>query len=273
MKLKHWMYYLGYRPRPREYTFDLDQFTLENEGRIDFARWRHPKEMRKEITQRAVDELRKYLPPDGVAVDIGAHTGDTTIPMALAAGPGGAVFAVEPNRYVFKVLLANAALNRTKTNIFPLMVAATVEDGEYEFQYSDPGFCNGGKHDSATARQHAHFFSLPVTGRNLANLLHRDFPQYVDRIAFVKIDTEGYDRSVANSVKPILEAHHPYLRSEIFKLVGRDEREGYYNDLRELGYRVHKLNDEEDFVGQELARSAMMSWGQFDIFAIHESRG
>jgi FkbM family methyltransferase len=272
MKIKQWMYYLGYRPRPREYTFDLDQFTLPDDGPIDFARWRHPKETRKEITQRAVDELRRYLGPGDVAVDIGAHTGDTTIPMALAVGPAGAVFAVEPNRYVFKVLLANAALNRTKTNIYPLMFAATPEDGEYEFQYSDPGFCNGGKHDTVSAREHAHFFSLPVTGRNLADLLGREFPQYCDRITFVKIDTEGYDRSVASSLKPILTANRPYLRSEIFKLVDQDEREGYYDELRELGYRVHRLNGEEDFAGRELARSDMMSWRQFDIFAVPESR-
>ena len=88
----------------------------------------------------------------------------------------------------------------------------------------------------------------------------------------MKIDTEGYDRSVANSVKPILEANRPYLRSEIFKLVDQAEREGYYDDLRDLGYRVHKLNSEEDFVGQELSRGDMMSWRQFDIFAVHESR-
>jgi FkbM family methyltransferase len=192
--------------------------------------------------------------------------------MALAVGPTGAVFAVEPNRYVFKVLLANAALNRTKTNIYPLMVAATLEDGEYEFQYSDPGFCNGGKHDTVSARKHAHFFSLPVTGRNLTDLLRREFPQYVDRIQFLKIDTEGYDRSVAGSVKPILEANRPYVRSEIFKLVDRQERKGYYDDLRQLGYRVHKLNSEEDYIGRELARSDMTSWPHFDIFAVHESR-
>jgi FkbM family methyltransferase len=272
MKLKQLLYYLGYRPRTREYTFDLDHFDLPGDGRVDFARWRHPKEMRKEITQGAVDALRAFVQEGDVAIDIGAHTGDTTIPMALAAGTTGAVFAVEPNSYVFKVLLANAALNREKTNIYPLMFAATVEDGEYEFQYSDSGFCNGGFHDRESRLKHAHFFPLRVTGRNLPHYLQQHFPEYVDRISYVKIDTEGFDRSVAASLKPVLTANRPYLRSEIFKLTERPEREAYYNDLRQLGYRVHRLEGEENYVGQELSREDMMSWEHFDIFAIHESR-
>ena len=271
MKLKELFYYLGYRPRIREYTFDLDHFDLPRDGRIEFARWRHPKEMRKEITQAGVDALRAFLKEGDVAIDIGAHTGDTSLPIALATGPTGAVFAVEPNCYVFKVLLANAALNRQKTNILPLMFAATLEDGQFEFQYSDSGFCNGGFHDPQQALKHAHFFPLPVEGKNLWNYLRREFSTYVDRVRYVKIDTEGFDRSVAASLKPLLAANHPHVRSEIFKLMPRGEREGYYDDLRQLGYRVHLLENEEDYAGQVLCREDMMSWEHYDIFAVPES--
>jgi FkbM family methyltransferase len=273
MKFKELFYYLGYRPRTREYTFELDRFELPRDGRVEFARWRHPKQRRGEIRQASVDGVRAFLREGEVGIDIGAHTGDTTIPMALAAGPTGAVFALEPNPYVFKVLLANAALNRTKTNIYPLMFAATEEDGEYDFQYSDPGFCNGGYLDGLSSRQHAHFFTLPVVGRNLLDYLRREFPECVDRITYVKIDTEGYDRSVTASLKALLTANRPYLRTEIYKRTDRLQREGYYNDLRALGYRVHKFHSEEDHAGQPLSRDDMMSWEHFDVFAVHESRG
>lgn len=272
MKFKELFYYWGYRPRKREYTFDLDHFELSRDGRVDFALWRHPKQRRGEISQAAVDGLRAYLPEGQVGIDIGAHTGDTTIPMALAAGTSGAVFALEPNPHVFKVLLANAALNRTKTNIFPLNVAATETDGEFDFQYSDPGFCNGGYLSGFSPRKHAHFFKLRVRGVNLLDYLQREFPQYVEQIVYVKIDTEGYDRAVAATLQPLLVENRPYLRSEIYRRTDREQREAYYEDLRGLGYRVHKFNGEEDHVGQELARSDMMSWEHYDIFAIHDSR-
>jgi FkbM family methyltransferase len=273
MKFKELFYYWGYRPRTREYTFDLDHFDLPREGRVDFALWRHPKQQRGELTQADVDGLRAYLPAGHVGIDIGAHTGDTTLPMALAAGPSGAVFALEPNPHVFKVLLANAALNRTKTNIFPLNLAATEADREFDFQYSDPGFCNGGYLAGLSRRRHAHFFTLRVRGVNLYEYMQREFSQYVPRIVYVKIDTEGYDRAVAASLKQLLIDNRPFLRSEIYRRTDREQREAYYQDLRDLGYRIHKFNGEADPLGQEVARSEMMSWDHYDIFAVHESRG
>jgi FkbM family methyltransferase len=51
-----------------------------------------------------VDFYQRFLTKGAVAIDIGAHTGDTTVPMALAAGNTGLVLAFEPNQYVYKIL-------------------------------------------------------------------------------------------------------------------------------------------------------------------------
>lgn len=91
-----------------------------------------------------LDFFRQYSKSSGLAIDIGAHTGDTTVPMALAIGPKGTVLAFEPNPHVFRVLQKNSELNRSKTNIVPLCFAATDHDGEFEFNYSDASYCNGG---------------------------------------------------------------------------------------------------------------------------------
>ena len=69
-----------------------------------YAQWLHPRETGKRISQESVDELRRFLSPGDVAIDIGAHTGDSTIPIALAVGKTGCVLALEPNKYVFPVL-------------------------------------------------------------------------------------------------------------------------------------------------------------------------
>src|SRR5262245_57752598 len=114
MKPKEILFGLGLRPGLKEYSFDIDTFNLETEGEVSFARWRHPRERKKEIPQSAVNALRMFVKPGDSAIDIGAHSGDTTLPMALAVGKTGAVFALEPNPHIFKVLLANAGLNRTK---------------------------------------------------------------------------------------------------------------------------------------------------------------
>src|SRR5262245_13744885 len=270
MKLKEIFYGLGLKPRPKEYSFELDSFVLPRDGEIHYARWQHPKERRKEFSQAAIEALRSFLREGDVAIDVGAHTGDTALPMALAVGPKGSVFALEPNPYVFKVLLANSGLNRSKTNIHPLMFAATAEDGEFDFGYSDDGFCNGGLHPGIDAWKHAHFFKLRVKGRNLLNYLKVEFPQELSRVRYIKIDTEGFDRGVAASLKELLVRNHPFIKSEIYQHLSSDQRQGYYEDLRGLGYKIHKFNSDEDYVGVELRREDMMNWKHFDIFAIPE---
>jgi FkbM family methyltransferase len=56
---------------------------------------------------RMLDQLLK---PGMVALDIGANIGAHTIPMARKVGPAGRVLAFEPQRQVFQLLCANAAL-------------------------------------------------------------------------------------------------------------------------------------------------------------------
>ena len=62
-----------------------------------------------------------------------------TLPIGLAVGPHGRVFALEPNPYVYKVLAINAALNPQKTRITPLMFAAMPADGVIGERYDPRG--------------------------------------------------------------------------------------------------------------------------------------
>ena len=162
MKLRDLGRAIGFDSSPREYPFEVLTFHLPADGEVQFARWLHPGESPKVVTQESVDALRSFLREGDVAIDIGAHTGDSTIPMALAVGPGGSVFALEPNPYVFKVLAVNAGLNPARTHIVPLMFAAMPEDGEFEFEYSDSGYCNGGFHEGISRWTHGHFSPLPA---------------------------------------------------------------------------------------------------------------
>jgi hypothetical protein len=150
VKLKEALYALGLKPRTREYPFEIDTVTLPKEGSLEFARWRHPSERRKDFLQEEVDWLRTFLHEGDVAIDIGAHSGDSTLPIALVTGVSGCVFALEPNPYAFKVLAANARLNRDKTRIVPLMIAATPEDGSSSSSIRTPASAMaGGTRESA----------------------------------------------------------------------------------------------------------------------------
>jgi FkbM family methyltransferase len=269
VKLKDLPRALGFRGGVREYPSEVSEIALAG-GPIRFARWLHPGERHKTVTQESIDALRGFLHEGDVAIDIGAHTGDSTMPMALAAGPSGTVFALEPNPYVFRILALNATLNPRSTRIIPLMFAAMPDEGEVEFEYSDEGYCNGGFHQSVSAWTHGHFIKLRVQGRNLLEYLRATAPDALPKVRFVKIDTEGFDRAVAGTLRDLLKSARPYLKTEIYKHMPAAEREGYFADLRGLGYRLFKCGDVE-YRGEELRDANDLSkWRHFDVFAAPE---
>jgi len=268
VKLKELPYLLGLQPGPKTYGFKIRSFDLPDDGKIEYAQWLHPKDMGTEIKQPSVNALRKFLAPGDVAIDIGAHSGDSTIPMALAVGKQGCVLALEPNRYVFPVLRKNSELNTARTNIIPLMFAATPEDTEMEFQYSDSGFCNGGRFEGISKWRHGHAFRLKVQGRNLESLLKEKYPELVSRIRYIKMDTEGYESAVLQSLGGLLPQCKPYLKVEVYRKSEDARRRTLHRAIAALGYAIHKIVDDENYFGETLAEQDMSNWRHFDIFCV-----
>jgi FkbM family methyltransferase len=266
VKLKELPYFLGLQPGPKTYAYKLKRFDLPNDGIVEYAQWLHPHETEKEITQQSVDQLRKFLSPGDVAIDIGAHTGDSTVPIALAVGKEGCVFALEPNRYVFPVLKKNAELNAGKTNIVPLMFAATPEDAEMEFQYSDSGYCNGGRFEGMSKWLHGHAFKLAVQGRNLQSFLKETYPQVLPRIRYIKIDTEGYESVVLQSLADLIARRKPFLKVEVYGKLDDPQRRALYRSIAGYGYAIHKIADDGGYFGEILAEQDLGKWRHFDIF-------
>ena len=263
VKVRELSYLLGFRPPPQSYGYEVRSFDLVRDGRIQYAQWLHPGESRKEIRQEAVDRLRTFLTTGDVAIDIGAHTGDSTLPMALAVGTSGCVLALEPNPYVYPILQKNAELNPAKTHIVPLNFAATPTPGAFVFEYSDAGFCNGGLHTVSKWR-HGHAFTLRVRGENLQEYLGAHFPDLEPRIRFIKVDAEGYDLEVLRSLSGLIRARKPYLMAEVYKLSGREQRELLYDFVVGHGYEVFRIQDEA-YGGSPLNRDDLMRWLHYDI--------
>ncbi|HVA93378.1 MAG TPA: FkbM family methyltransferase [Candidatus Dormibacteraeota bacterium] len=274
VKFKQLPYFLGLQPGPKSYGFKVKSFDLPRDGTVEYAQWLHPHETEKEITQSSIDALRKFLSPGDVAIDIGAHTGDSTIPIALAVGKQGCVLALEPNRYVFSVLKKNAELNPAKTNIIPLMFAATPEDAEMEFQYSDSGYCNGGRFEGMSKWLHGHAFKLSVQGRNLSAFIEKNFPELLPRIRYIKMDTEGYELAVLQTLSGLIAQCKPFLKVEVYRKLDDLQRQALFRSLSAHGYTIHKIADDGDGgndFGEKLTEQDMSNWRHFDVFCVPAS--
>lgn len=270
MKLKEFFYLLGLKPRPRTYGTVLQVHQLAREGRIEVAQWLKPKAHAIAPTQQEIDRHRAFLRPGDVAIDIGAHMGDTALPVAFAVGATGAVFALEPNPYIYPVLAQNAGLNTDRTRIIPLPFAAMREEGEYEFHYGGPEYDNGGFHEGMSVWMHGSAFTVKVKGRNLTGYLRAHHADLLPRLRFIKVDAEGFDLAVLETLTPLIEQYRPYLQVEVFTL--KRSLPGYRGDLigflHRHGYELRKVEEAPFLEGTLITPENMAAWNSYDLFCI-----
>ena len=253
----------------KEYGYEIKVFEIDNIGRVNYAQWLHPFEKPKSITNSNVNFYKKIARKGGMVIDIGAHTGDTTVPMALAVGKEGIVLGLEPNRYVFKILKKNASLNTLHTNIIPLCFAATKEDGEFLFHYSDASFCNGGFLSEIENPSHSHHYTLKVTGKNLEKYLMETFSTQLEKLELIKIDAEGYDKEILNTIPNIIRLYKPKLMIECYKYLSQKERNELFDIIDGYGYKIYYLeNFEETGTKISIDRSNMNDKKHFEILAL-----
>lgn len=266
MKLKNLFQIIGFKNKPKKYPYEIDYFTLSEDVNIQFAQWLHPRESKKLITSEMVQAYEEILKEGDFCIDIGAHTGDSTLPMALAVGKSGHVLALEPNPYVYHVLEKNARLNKSLANIETMMAAATPEEGFIEFEYSDSGFCNGGRHENISVMKHGHAFKLSVFGMNLAKELESEYKHLLPTLKFIKVDAEGYDLYILKTIKAILKKYRPYIKAEVFKNTDQQYRQDLFSLLDDMDYNLYKITEEPINKGALLSISDMNNWKHFDIF-------
>ncbi|MEM8864855.1 MAG: FkbM family methyltransferase [Planctomycetota bacterium] len=268
MKLREVFYALGIKPQPRTYGFEVQTQDLGQYGPIQYARWLHPRAYDHQVKPAEIDALRQFIEPGDLCVDVGAHCGDTAVPMAIATGTDGCVVAMEPNRYLFPVLEENARLNAERGRIDCVMAAATPEPGTYTFGYTDPGFCNGGADGKLTWWRRRAQFPLQVEGKNLDTLLRTQYADRLDRLRYIKTDTEGNDLELLRSLTGLLAEYRPHLRVEVYKFCSTEYREQLFHLLDGLGYQVRAMPSDRDFFGKPLTAAGVRAIEHGDIFCV-----
>jgi len=268
MKFRELFYLIGLKPKLRQYGYRVDSFDHAPGETVEFANWLHPAARPKRVEAAQVAALAEFLKPGDTAIDIGSHIGDTTVPMALAAGPEGCVFGFEPNPVAFAVLEANAALNPGRMRIVPLPYAAGDAPGKLVFNYSDPGLCNGGELRGLSRWRHAHAFEIEVEAIHAESWLRERYPAEIARLKYIKVDSEGADARILRSMSGLIDEFHPYLRCEIYRHMPEAERREFFRYLMERGYTIHRFVSLTEYRGERLGIEDVVNRPHYDIFAV-----
>ena len=254
----------------QEYGHTLDTFQLVDAGEIRFANWTNPLIKPKTITQEEVNFFKKFIPEGSLCVDIGTNIGDTTVPMALAAGKRGTTLGFDPNPFVYKILEENVKLNRDKTNIIPYPFAITKVEGEFSYASSEASFGNGGIPNEVVKNQGGFQLSQKIKGIVLEDFLTQNYADLLPRLSFIKVDVEGADREVIQSIGGLIKKYRPVLVAECFIKSTPAERAELYTTVAELGYELFYFTDfdERAEVVPLTSGSDMDKWKTFNFYAI-----
>jgi FkbM family methyltransferase len=80
---------------------------------------------------RVIEEFEKHVVPGTTVLDVGAHIGSLTVPLARLVGPKGRVYSFEPQKKIFRELVYNVKLNGL-LNVTPLRFAVSSAPGIIE---------------------------------------------------------------------------------------------------------------------------------------------
>ena len=136
--------------------------------------------------------LASYLKEGDTIIDVGANIGRTTLAAAYAVGDTGKVFAFEPNPRIYRYLVGNLLLNRTK-NVQAYNVAVGNTSGTVSItdtKWDDMNEVVEGINQN----------SIAVSINRLDQIIHVD-----QEIALLKIDVEGYEKFVLGGAGKLLD--------------------------------------------------------------------
>lgn len=256
-----------------EYPHRIDTFNLSQEGTVQFANWLNPLTTAKTITQSEVDFYKRFIKPGDTVIDIGTNIGDTTVPMALAAGKTGLTLGFDPNPFVYKVLTVNAGLNPDKTNIEIFPYAITEREMEFIYSSSEASFANGGIQEVNTGYHGKYQLPEKIKGIRLEDFLRERYPdERLDRLSYIKVDAEGLDAVILNSIRGVIEKYKPVVVAECFVKFSPEERYNLYNTVALPGYKLFKFDDFDSNTNTYPIekKEDMLNWKTFNLYGQYQ---
>lgn len=178
--------------------------------------------------------INELLREGDTFVDLGANEGYFAVLAAIRCGDRGRVLAIEPQRRLWPVIVANAYHNKL-SNITLLPFGIGAEEADIDLQLY-PSTNSGASGFSGSLNFKVSFIRLRKLwyGKQRSRILPLDAlaNQLGDRVRLIKIDIEGFELEALKGAQHLLANHvFEYLLIEL-----HDEA------LRSMGQSVNEIN-------------------------------
>lgn len=183
-----------------------------------------------EFSQLEMDLFASLVQVGDTVLDIGANIGAHTLGLARAVGATGHVIAFEPQRYLYHMLCANAALNGCR-NVYAILGACGVSGLHIDVPM-------------ANYNEDGNFGCMSLDGKITSDMSER-VPLYrldeltLDKCGFIKIDVEGMELEVLKGSERTLARCRPVMYIENDRM---DKFEVLNRWILEHGYRLYWHN-------------------------------
>ncbi|MCG8306331.1 MAG: FkbM family methyltransferase [Cytophagales bacterium] len=220
--------------------------------------------------QKHVTENRFIsIPNDAVIVDVGANVGIMSLHFAKRV-PNGKVYAFEPTHYAFQKLKRNIELNPSIAKIVQtvqVFISCKEKRGS-----SLQAFSSWKIDKSVGSDQHLVHGGEVMPSDGVPAITLDDFVKQnnIDRLDFIKIDTDGHEFDVLSGSKATIEKLKPQI---IFELGGyvMEEKEiefiDYENFFHNLNYKLSDAATNKP-ISSFNHRNMVPQKGTIDILAI-----
>jgi FkbM family methyltransferase len=195
------------------------------------------------ITKNSFLKINK----DDTIIDIGANVGLMTLQFAKLV-PNGKVYAFEPTFYALERLKKNLELNPTlsvNVSVFNSFVS--------EFSNSNPNivaFSSWKVNGERGANDHPVHLGTPKATDGVPAISLNDFVENnkLEKIDFIKIDTDGHEYEVFKGAAIAIAKYRPKIIFEIGLYVMEEKNisfEFYYTYFKELNYKLIDTKSEK----------------------------
>jgi FkbM family methyltransferase len=187
----------------------------------------------------------KWIKPGMTCVDIGAHIGDTALPMMVASR--GTILAIEPNPYMLPFLEKNCEANK-HLGKFVIATEAVTSETRNNLTFGDHNnaMINGGiiddTWDPGTAAKVGGMTgkTITITGMPFIDICNKYLSKKeIENIGFIKIDTEGHDIEIIRTMCDFLSKNKPVLLTEWFFGYSANDSQKLFNAIAAAGYIPH----------------------------------